>query len=119
MVKKTEIETRRMFQELDVLLILDGGCAPGYNPVTAFITYHLEGIGREAYATREGFKSLVSGKDIDFVRLVYDPELLKKLDLVAKKTNPPDFLIPKIVCKNNLSGNTAECPARILTYFLD
>ena len=52
MVKKAELETRRMFQELDVLLLLDGGCAPGYNPVTAFITYHLEGIGREAYATR-------------------------------------------------------------------
>ena len=80
MVKKTELETRRMFQELDVLLLLDGGCAPGYNPVTAFITYHLEGIGRESYATREGFKSLVSGKDIDFVRLVYDPELFKNLD---------------------------------------
>ncbi|RLB24229.1 MAG: hypothetical protein DRG71_05275, partial [Deltaproteobacteria bacterium] len=48
--------------------------------VTAFITYHLEAMGRETYATQEGFKSLVSGTDEDFVRLVYDPDLYKKLD---------------------------------------
>ncbi|MBW2034615.1 MAG: 6-phosphofructokinase [Deltaproteobacteria bacterium] len=65
---------------MDVLLVQDGGCAPGYNPVTAFITYHLEGMGRCVYATCEGFKSLVNGEDSDFVRLVYDPGLLKKLD---------------------------------------
>jgi 6-phosphofructokinase/FixJ family two-component response regulator len=79
-LKKTDLETVRMFQEIDVLLLQDGGCAPGYNPVTAFITYHLEGMGRRVYATREGFKSLVSGKDGDFVRLAYSPELFKKLD---------------------------------------
>jgi len=79
-VNKTELETLRMFQEIDVLLLQDGGCAPGYNPVTAFITYHLEGMGRQVYATREGFKSLVNGEDGDFVRLVYNPELFKKLD---------------------------------------
>ncbi|MDY6974240.1 MAG: 6-phosphofructokinase [Thermodesulfobacteriota bacterium] len=78
--KKTELETRRIFEEIDVLLVQDGGCAPGYNPVTAFISYHLEGIGRHAYATREGFKSLVNGKAGDFLRLVYDPDLFKKLD---------------------------------------
>ncbi len=81
-IRKTKLESQRMFNEIDVLLIQDGGCAPGYNPVTAFITYHLEGIGREVYATREGFKSLVTGNDDDFVRLVYDPELFKKLDHV-------------------------------------
>lgn len=79
-LKRTEIQTRRMFQEFDVLLLQDGGCAPGYNPVTAFITYHLEAMGREVYATQEGFKSLVNGKDTDFVRLVYSPALFKKLD---------------------------------------
>ncbi len=79
-MKRTELEYRRMFSEIDVLLIQEGGCAPGYNPVTAFITYHLENMGRKVYATREGFRSLVSGKDEDFVRLVYDPELYKKLD---------------------------------------
>jgi len=79
-IKKAELERRRMFEEIDVLIIQDGGCAPGYNPVTAFITYHLEAMGRDTYATLEGFKSLVSGTDDDFVRLVYDPELFTKLD---------------------------------------
>ena len=79
-LRKTNLETRRLFQEIDVLLLQDGGCAPGYNPATAFITYHLEGMGRQVYATREGFKSLVNGEDGDFVRLVYNPELFKKLD---------------------------------------
>ncbi|MBW2025749.1 MAG: response regulator [Deltaproteobacteria bacterium] len=55
-IKRADLEKRRMFEEIDVLLIQDGGCAPGYNPVTAFITYHLEAMGRETYATREGFK---------------------------------------------------------------
>jgi 6-phosphofructokinase 1 len=79
-LESREWEARRMFQEFDVLLIQDGGCAPGYNPVTAFITYHLEQFGRKIYATCEGFKSLVTGKDSDFVRLVYDPGLYRKLD---------------------------------------
>ena len=79
-LKKRALDTRQMFEEFDVLILQDGGCAPGYNPVTAFITYHLEGIGRAVYATREGFKSLVLGNDSDFVRLVYDPRLFKKLD---------------------------------------
>ncbi|MFC1824639.1 6-phosphofructokinase [Thermodesulfobacteriota bacterium] len=81
-LKKTKLETVRMFQDMDILLIQDGGCAPGYNPVTAFITYQLEMQGRETFATCEGFKSLVSGSDEDFVRLVYDPDLFKKLDHV-------------------------------------
>ena len=79
-LKKPQLDARRMFEGIDVLLVQDGGCAPGYNPVTAFITYHLEAMGRKVYATREGFKSLVNGKDSDFVRLVYDPGLFKKLD---------------------------------------
>jgi len=79
-LRRAELEYKRMFQEMDVLLVQEGGCAPGYNPVTAFITYHLEVQGRQVYATREGFKSLVSGKDSDFLRLVYDPKLFKKLD---------------------------------------
>jgi len=81
-LKKTELETKEMFQEMDVLLIQEGGCAPGYNPVTAFVTYQLEVLGRALWATREGFKSLVSGKDDDFLRLVYDPGLFRKLDHV-------------------------------------
>ena len=80
LIQKTKNETMKMFREFDVLLIQDGGCAPGYNPVTAFITYQLEALGREVFATRQGFKSLVRGKNDDFVRLVYDPMLFKKSD---------------------------------------
>ena len=79
LLKRTQLEAKRMFQEIDVLLIQDGGCAPGYNPVTAFVTYHLESIGRQVYATSEGFKSLVEKND-NFLRLVYDPDLFRKLD---------------------------------------
>ena len=79
-INKVEFESRQIFKEIDVLLILDGGCAPGYNPVTAFITHHLENIGRKTYGAKEGFKSLVSGRDSDFLRLVYDPALFKKMD---------------------------------------
>jgi 6-phosphofructokinase len=67
-----------LFKEIDVLLIQDGGCAPGYNPVTAFITYHLENMGREVYATMEGFKSLVNKND-NFVRLVYNPAYFQSM----------------------------------------
>lgn len=80
LLKKTKLATEKMFQEMDILLIQEGGCAPGYNPVTAFITHQLEAQGRQVYATREGFKSLVLGRNDDFLRLVYDPDLFKKLD---------------------------------------
>jgi 6-phosphofructokinase/CheY-like chemotaxis protein len=79
LLKSTKLETEKMFREIDVLLIQDGGCAPGYNPVTAFVTYHLEAMGREVYATTEGFKSLLDKND-NLLRLVYNRDLLKKLD---------------------------------------
>lgn len=79
LLKSTVVESQRLFNEIDVLIIQDGGCAPGYNPVTAFLTYHLEVMGREVYATKEGFKSLVEKND-NFLRLVYDPVRYKKLD---------------------------------------
>ena len=60
--KKGNSEAVKMFQEMDILLIQEGGCAPGYNPVTAFITYHLEMQGRKVFATKEGFKSIVNGE---------------------------------------------------------
>jgi 6-phosphofructokinase/CheY-like chemotaxis protein len=81
-LKKSERTVKKAYEEMDVLLIQEGGCAPGYNPVTAFITYSLECQGRAVFATREGFKSLVSGRSEDFVRLVYDPVLFRKLDYI-------------------------------------
>lgn len=79
LLKHTILETKRIFNQIDVLIIQDGGCAPGYNPLTAFLTYQFESLGREVYATREGFKSLVEKHD-NFLRLVYDPVKYKKLD---------------------------------------
>ncbi|MCP4578550.1 MAG: response regulator [Deltaproteobacteria bacterium] len=79
-LKRKRRDFSELLHEFDILLIQDGGCAPGYNPVTAFITYHLETLGRKVYATREGFKSLVSGGSNDFIRLVYNPELFKTLN---------------------------------------
>ena len=73
--------SKDLFKEIDILLIQDGGCAPGYNPVTAFITYHLENMGRQVYATLEGFKSLVDKKE-KFVRLVYNTSLFRGMDNV-------------------------------------
>jgi len=79
-LRRRRRDFNELLHEFDVLLLQDGGCAPGYNPVTAFITYHLEALGRKVYATKEGFKSLVAGGSNDFIRLVYDPELFKKLN---------------------------------------
>jgi len=81
-INRHHLKSNKIFQDIDVLLLQDGGCAPGYNPVTAFISYHLESIGRKTFATREGFKSLVNDDDSNFVRLVYNPELYRKLDYI-------------------------------------
>ena len=81
-IKRTEMSIKEAFREMDVLLIQEGGCAPGYNPVTAFITHSLETQGRAVFATREGFKSLAAARDEDFVRLVYSPELFRRLDYI-------------------------------------
>jgi len=63
----------KLYHEMDVLLVQEGGCAPGYNTVTAFITQFLEKAGRQVFITAEGFKSLVGGRTEDFYRLINDP----------------------------------------------
>ena len=55
-------EKEELYREMDVLLVQDGGCAPGYNAITAFITQFLENAGYQIYIAVEGFKSLVNGK---------------------------------------------------------
>ncbi|MFH1278929.1 MAG: 6-phosphofructokinase [Candidatus Eisenbacteria bacterium] len=77
-----ELQRRQMYREMDVLVVQDGGCAPGYNPVTAFLTDELERRGRRVYAAREGFRSLVSGGDGDFARLVYDQREHRRIENV-------------------------------------
>jgi 6-phosphofructokinase 1 len=69
-----------LFKFMDVLLIEDGGCAPGKNPIVAFLTEYLEKAGRHVFITAEGYRSLVSGKDEDFRSLIYDATIFKHLD---------------------------------------
>lgn len=82
-------EFDRMYNTMDVLLIQDGGCAPGYNPVTAFLTKFLEEKGRDVYVTDEGFRSLVSGKHEDFHRLIYSPQLYRRLEHIRGVIHAP------------------------------
>ncbi|MCS7013141.1 MAG: 6-phosphofructokinase [Chloroherpetonaceae bacterium] len=75
-------EEEAMYRELDVLLVQDGGCAPGYNPVTAFITEYLEHDKRRVFVAKEGFISLVKGRTEDYRRLVYSPKLYHELERI-------------------------------------
>ncbi|MGV8120036.1 MAG: 6-phosphofructokinase [Candidatus Xenobiia bacterium LiM19] len=71
-----------LFNYMDVLLIEDGGCAPGKNPIVAFLAEYLEKAGRQVFITAEGYRSLVSGKDTDFRCLIYDPKVYERLDYI-------------------------------------
>ncbi len=73
-------EEEELYREMDVLLVQDGGCAPGYNTVTAFITQFLEQAGRRIFIAAEGFKSLVSGQTEDFYCLINDQHIYKSLE---------------------------------------
>jgi 6-phosphofructokinase 1 len=75
-------EADAFFNYMDVLLIEDGGCAPGKNPIVAFLTEYLVKSGRQVFITAEGYRSLVSGKDTDFRCLVYDQRVYEKLDFI-------------------------------------
>jgi 6-phosphofructokinase 1 len=65
---------------MDVVLVQDGGCAPGYDSVTAQLTRALEEVGRQVFVAREGFKSLVSGTGRDFSCLIHDRALYERLE---------------------------------------
>jgi len=71
-------EAKRLFSQMDVLIVQDGGCAPGYNPVTAFVVSHMERFGRHCFAAHEGFRSVVSNDDIDYRRAIYDHDTYKR-----------------------------------------
>jgi len=86
-LKQAEIEFHDMFQNMDVLLIQDGGCAPGYNPITAYLTNFLEQSGRNVYCTKEGYKSIVAGNDSDYVRLIYNSTEYKKHEHIRNVFN--------------------------------
>ncbi len=69
-----------LYQEMDCLLLQDGGCAPGYNSVTGFLTYFLEEAGHQVFIAREGFKSLVNSQTGDFCCLINGQELYGKME---------------------------------------
>ncbi len=75
-------ESSEIYNKMDVLLIQDGGCAPGYNPITAFLTEHLEKAGRKVYISAEGFKSVVSSRTQDYRRLIHNPDLYRQLEQI-------------------------------------
>jgi len=73
-------EGSTLYDDMDVLLVQDGGCAPGYNPVTAFITEYLTKQGSEVFIAAEGFKSLVSNLSRDYRYLVHNQDSYKKIE---------------------------------------
>ncbi len=73
-------EGSTLYDTLDVLLVQDGGCAPGYNPVTAFITEYLSKMGRNVFIAAEGFCSLVSSRTRDYRHLVHNSDVYKKIE---------------------------------------
>jgi 6-phosphofructokinase len=73
-------EGSTLYDTMDVLIVQDGGCAPGYNPVTAFITEHLSHMNRRVFIAAEGFKSIVSNSTKDYRCLVHDTEIYKNIE---------------------------------------
>jgi 6-phosphofructokinase 1 len=73
-------EGSNLYREMDVLLVQDGGCAPGYNPVTAFISEYLEKAGRKVYICAQGFKSLILNRSQDYRYLIYNWDLYRQME---------------------------------------
>lgn len=73
-------EGESLYDEMDVLLIQDGGCAPGYNPVTAYTAEYLEKMGRQVFVAADGFRSIVTNRNNDFRCLIHDFNRYQKMD---------------------------------------
>jgi 6-phosphofructokinase 1 len=73
-------EGKALYREMDVLLIQDGGCAPGYNAVTSFIVEYLEKIDRQVFIAAEGFKSIVSNHTDDYRCLIHKEDHFRRLE---------------------------------------
>ena len=83
-------EGETLYDEMDVLLIQDGGCAPGYNPVTAYITEYLEKAGRKVFIAADGFRSIVSSTTSDYRCLIYDFTRFRKMEHIrGVEFSPP------------------------------
>lgn len=72
------------YDNVDVLIVQDGGCAPGYNAVTSYLAEAFERSGRRVFVAMEGFRSLASGKNTDFGLLVTDVALRELLSSVPR-----------------------------------
>ena len=73
-------ENTDLFNYIDVLIVQDGGCAPGKNSIIAFLTEYLERSGRKVFVAAQGYRSLVNGGDSDFRCLVDDSKIFSALD---------------------------------------
>mmetsp|Transcript_11491 Transcript_11491/g.32270 ORF Transcript_11491/g.32270 Transcript_11491/m.32270 type:complete len:488 (+) Transcript_11491:57-1520(+) len=78
-----------IYKKIDVLLLQDGGCAPGYNTVTYFLAANFS--NRFVCAAREGFKSLVSNQSNDFCALISDKQAFQQYSLVPRVHYSPDL----------------------------
>ena len=67
-----------------ILIIQDGGCAPGYNTVTSFLTEKFENEGVKVYVAMEGFKSLISNDNSDYGCIVHDDNLLSLMSTIPR-----------------------------------
>jgi 6-phosphofructokinase len=72
------------YRKIDVLLVQDGGCSPGYNQVTSFIAEYFERAGRHVRIANHGFKSLVSGSHTDFSTLIHNVELYRAVSMIPR-----------------------------------
>jgi 6-phosphofructokinase 1 len=69
-----------LYEQMDILLVMDGGCAPGYNPAVAFISEYCSKLNRQVFIAAEGFSSIVSNRIRDYWHLVYDAEKYKTIE---------------------------------------
>lgn len=69
-----------LYREIDVLLIQEGGCSPGYNSVTSFIVQFLEYYQRSVFVATTGFLSLVEGGSQSLRCLIYSDNLYHQLE---------------------------------------
>jgi 6-phosphofructokinase len=69
-----------LYRNIDVLIVQDGGCAPGYNPVTAYLSEYLEKAGFHVFISTAGFRSIVSNQNSDYRCLVYNKELYSQIE---------------------------------------
>eukprot|EP00455_Lapot_gusevi_P040988 TRINITY_DN4704_c0_g1_i5.p1 TRINITY_DN4704_c0_g1~~TRINITY_DN4704_c0_g1_i5.p1 ORF type:complete len:406 (+),score=153.18 TRINITY_DN4704_c0_g1_i5:165-1220(+) len=77
---------------MDVLIIQDGGCSPGYNVVTAYLSQYFEKAGMSVSVAMTGFQSVVRGGERDFGALIWERSVYETVSLVPNVMFAPDFV---------------------------